>query len=490
MFSGSSATTPIVFDDTTPTGAQIFDVQNGTVTNVVAGPVDTGSAPDLPFACTSPPVSTADLRVTATGPAQIAAGGPITYAVTVANLGPADASDVSVEAAVDATITGIAASDGGAVAGSTVTWTVGSMASGASLTFTVTGAAPATGTLLTVASGTTTANDPIDENNDGSRAQARVTTVVEVPPVNNPPIVDDIDLTGTATTTFSGVIPFSDPDPGQTATLSLTTPPPFGTAVVEPNGVASYDPESDFVGRVSGEVTACDNGTPVLCTSATVTITYVPIAADDVASTPEGVPITGDVRANDLGDVGPPVVTSGPSNGTVVEHPDGSATYTPDAGFVGTDTVVYEICSPSDPDVCDQATVTIEVIAGTNEPPAVGDSAVTIPAETTGSGTVALSDPDVGQTVTAALGAPPGNGSATVDPSGAFQYTPTGSFTGRDAFTIIGCDDGTTVQCATGTVTVAVVPVAVDDVASTTEGRLSPSTSRETTSVTSDHRRS
>ena len=47
VFSGLSAAQPIVFDDTSPTGSQIFDTQNGTVTNVVAAPV-TRSGPGGP----------------------------------------------------------------------------------------------------------------------------------------------------------------------------------------------------------------------------------------------------------------------------------------------------------------------------------------------------------------------------------------------------------------------------------------------------------
>ena len=52
---GASAATPIVFDDTSPTGGQIFDTQLGTITNTLKAPV---TAPD-PSSCTAtPPTST------------------------------------------------------------------------------------------------------------------------------------------------------------------------------------------------------------------------------------------------------------------------------------------------------------------------------------------------------------------------------------------------------------------------------------------------
>ena len=75
-FSGSSAAQPIIFDDTSPTGGQIFDTQNGIVTNVVAAPVTRTGLDDLPFGCGHVPPSTADVSVVQVGPAVVAPAGP------------------------------------------------------------------------------------------------------------------------------------------------------------------------------------------------------------------------------------------------------------------------------------------------------------------------------------------------------------------------------------------------------------------------------
>ena len=50
---------------------------------------------------------------------------------------------------------------------------------------------------------------------------------------------------------------------------------------------------------------------------------------------------------------------AGPANGSLVNHRDGTFDYTPDPGFNGNDSFVYEICDATK--LCDTATVTITV---------------------------------------------------------------------------------------------------------------------------------
>lgn len=69
-------------------------------------------------------------------------------------------------------------------------------------------------------------------------------------------------------------------------------------------------------------------------------------AVDDVFSTTEGTSISGDVVQNDnaflTGDREVTLV-DGPNNGTVILNPNGQFTYTPAAGFTGTDTFEYQL---------------------------------------------------------------------------------------------------------------------------------------------------
>ena len=94
------------------------------------------------------------------------------------------------------------------------------------------------------------------------------------------------------------------------------------------------------------------------CATGTVTVTVFPVAVDDAGVTSAGETVEVDVQANDIGDAGAPRIVAGPAHGTASI---GSIIYTPDAGFSGTDQVVYRVCSPNDTTVCDDATLTISV---------------------------------------------------------------------------------------------------------------------------------
>ena len=73
------------------------------------------------------------------------------------------------------------------------------------------------------------------------------------------------------------------------------------------------------------------------------------VVNDSTASTDEDTPVTIKIVASDAEvnrDIDPETftVTSGPANGTVVNNYDGTVTYTPNAGFNGTDSFTYRIC--------------------------------------------------------------------------------------------------------------------------------------------------
>jgi hypothetical protein len=91
-----------------------------------------------------------------------------------------------------------------------------------------------------------------------------------------------------------------------------------------------------------------------------------PVANDDSESTAGGLSVVIDVIANDSAgpadeDQGLTIMEfSGPANGQVT-GPDGSGnlTYTPDVGFLGSDTFTYTVCDSGG--LCGGATVTLEV---------------------------------------------------------------------------------------------------------------------------------
>ncbi|MCI0632554.1 MAG: Ig-like domain-containing protein, partial [Actinobacteria bacterium] len=88
-----------------------------------------------------------------------------------------------------------------------------------------------------------------------------------------------------------------------------------------------------------------------------------PEARDDAASTLRDEPVVIAVLANDSDPEGQPLEVSSvsqPGNGTAGANADGTITYTPDPGFLGTDSFTY---TASDGALEDPATVTVDVVA-------------------------------------------------------------------------------------------------------------------------------
>ena len=197
---------------------------------------------------------------------------------------------------------------------------------------------------------------------------------------NNSPIALNDVFTTTRNTSFSNTVISNDKDPdiGQVLTTTLLTNPTSGSVVLNPNGTFTYTPAPNFVGEVTFTYRACDNGSPILCDDAVVQIVIKdpsldpqlpPVAADDYATTPSGVPVSGNVVLNDRDPEGTPLVVSttpvtSPTNGTLILSQNGTFSYSPTPGFVGTDSFVYQVCDSGTPIECTKATVYLQVTVG------------------------------------------------------------------------------------------------------------------------------
>ena len=332
------------------------------------------------------------------------------------------------------------------------------------------------------------------------------TVTITIDQSNNPPVaVDDVTTTDEDTPVVIDVVG-NDDDPNDPAgnidPMTVDTipgsGPSNGTVTINPvTGEVTYTPDPDFNGTDTFDYVVCDDGTPVLCDTATVTITVnpvndPPVAVDDVTVTNEDTPVDIDIVANDddpldpLGNIDPTTVDtipgSGPANGSVTIDPvTGVVTYTPDSGFNGTDTFDYVVCDDGNPlpSQCDTATVTI-TIDPVNNPPVAVDDVTATDEDTPAVIDVVANDDDPNDplgnidptTVDTIPGSGPANGTVTIDPvTGEITYTPDPDFNGTDTFDYVVCDDGNPLPalCDTATVTITVdpmndPPVAVDDV--------------------------
>lgn len=207
----------------------------------------------------------------------------------------------------------------------------------------------------------------------------------------------------------------------------------------------------------------------------TVTVTNLgPDAAGNVVVSDTVDPVLAGLSASDGG-----VVSSGQITWTI-DNLDASATQAftvsgtaPSSGTI-TDTVA-STADTTDPDSTNNdgsetnANVTTRVVPEitVNHAPSVADSTASTNVYQTVTGSVAMSNPDEGQTVTAGLATAPSYGRAVVQASGTYYYRPTGGFTGVDSFEVQGCDNGVPSRCDTGTVTITVYSVASDTIVHT-----------------------
>ncbi|KGE03120.1 retention module-containing protein [Pseudohaliea rubra] len=136
-------------------------------------------------------------------------------------------------------------------------------------------------------------------------------------------------------------------------------------------------------------------------------------AVEDFEETSQDTPVTIAVLDNDNFVEGAVVTAvTDPENGSATINPDGTVTYTPDPGFFGEDTFVYNVVTP-DGNVTDSATVTI-VVVGEAEPaplPTLSINDDTVVEGNTAEVTVTLSAPSE-DTVT--VGFASSDGTATV----------------------------------------------------------------------------
>ena len=162
-------------------------------------------------------------------------------------------------------------------------------------------------------------------------------------------------------------------------TITITASISAGTLEYSINGT-TYQVSNAFTGVANNTYTIYARSTTTLCVSSqgsvVVQCNVPPTVSNKTATTNEDNAVSGDVTTG--GDIDAegtaltvnttPVV--GPANGLIVLNANGTYTYTPNAGFNGTETITFQVCDNGSPipAACVNRTFTITVNSVNDEP--------------------------------------------------------------------------------------------------------------------------
>ncbi len=259
-----------------------------------------------------------------------------------------------------------------------------------------------------------------------------------------------------------------------TLTASPTTGAANGAVTLNADGSFSYQPNANYFSPPGVPDTftyrACDAWNA--CGTGTVSITVTPVndrpvAAADSARTAQDTAVVISVLANDTDVEGGPLrvaaIVTWPTHYEDLVNGGSDITYTPAAGYVGTDLFEYQVCDPgangipevppTGDDLCDTATVTVVV----NGPPVAQDDAYSVTEDTpkvvgapgvlADNGSGPDSDPNGDPLRTYLVTGPTHAAAFTLNTDGSFTYLPASNYPyaapqGPDQFTYQACDPG------------------------------------------------
>lgn len=357
-------------------------------------------------------------------------------------------------------------------------------------------------------SGTTTVSVLINDDggtaNGGVNKSAIQTFTITINPVNDLPIaLNDVNTTF-INSPVSGQVLTNDFDPDVNplkVTIQNNASTAHGTVTVNADGTYTYTPTTGYTGEDTFNYQVCDNAGA--CTTASVTIEVIPtptvgnnppVAVNDNYFGSINSNLSGKVLANDFDPDGNSLtvksalvatgndgvvndaMTLGISTaiygvndagikvvaGNLTLIADGTFSFVPTNGFVGTVTYTY---LNTDGPLTDDATVVLRIsdVPGSNFIKAIND-AVGTPKNTPATGNVLYNDfdPDNNTMTVSSVGtfATP-HGSITISANGNYTFTPTTGYVGDDSYTYTVCDNGTPQSCSQATLTISVYPTPI-----------------------------
>lgn len=201
------------------------------------------------------------------------------------------------------------------------------------------------------------------EDPHGGRSEASVTLTVN--PVNDAPVANDVSISTGTETQVDASFDASDLD-GDELTYEHTNPS-NGSLVVSGDSFA-YTPEAGFSGEDSFEYTAQDpSGAQATATVTIIVVNNSPVANSVTLSTDVDTAVSGSFDATDPDGDDLSYANTNPSSGSLSVSGT-NFTYTPNAGFSGSDSFQYTVTDPYG----ESATATVRITV--NAPASGGGS--------------------------------------------------------------------------------------------------------------------
>ncbi len=306
--------------------------------------------------------------------------------------------------------------------------------------------------------------------NDGIADSANATVTVQVAPANRAPVANATSFSVVANTSYSGTLTGFDAD-GNTLTFAAgSTSALHGTVLINTNGSFTYTPTAGYIGSdsfsfkvndgfvysadalVSVQVTAPVNHAPV-ATSVTIGVAL----NTQYVGTLSGTDADGDTLTFAAG-------STAASHGTVQIASNGTFTYTPNTGYLGSDAFSFKVNDGTVNSA--DGLISIQVSTGVNHPPVATATSIHTVLNTTYSGILTGTDADGNSLTFAAGSTAAAHGIVVINPAGNFTYTPNTGYVGTDSFSF-KVNDGT-VNSADATVAVQVTASNTPPVATAT----------------------
>ena len=189
-----------------------------------------------------------------------------------------------------------------------------------------------------------------DGTSESANATVTLTVGANQPPVANADTYSTAEDSPLVVPVITGVLANDTDAETDSLRAFLVTQPEHGTVTIGLEGSFTYNPGENFFGTDSFTYKAAQGDGTNAAATVTITVTPVndaPVAQPDEGSTLQDGSLTSPTPgplANDRDADGDPltaILLTPPLHGTVVLAADGSYVYTPEPGFVGTDSFTY-----------------------------------------------------------------------------------------------------------------------------------------------------